>query len=656
MDLIKSYSLVDNQEGCHLILYFEAGDMEVEFASEFGGLEKDSNLKDNVLQQIAEKFPNIKINSVKIMVGAVLLSSFAMASTPSVKASAASEQLTQTQSAYNYNVNVSVNGNSQSFQNKAMIYNDITYVPISEFAQAIGANVWSNSTSNTVGITKNNTNIAFVRGSSLARINGLQTPMPISVVIGDTTYAPLKFLAENLGYSVTYNSSTKTVDISNNNSQYTVLAGDSLWSISVKFGITTASLKSANNLTSDTLQIGQTLTIPKSTTGTAPSPTVTPNTYTVVAGDTLWNISQKFGISVSTLKSTNNLTSDTLQIGQTLTIPKSTTGTAPSPTVTPNTYTVVAGDTLWNISQKFGISVSTLKSTNNLTSDTLQIGQTLTIPKSSVSTTPTPAVTSDTYKVVAGDTLWSISQKFGISVSTLKSTNNLSSDTLQIGQTLAIPKNTVAPTPSTSNNTTWPAITYIVQSGDTATSISKKFGISTQDLLKYNYMDAEDWFDAGDKIAISGYAPRVYTVTRGQYTSPAQRGSLVDWVLEGQYLVKRNDILTIVDVDTGKQFKAKMIGGYNHIDIEPLTSSDTAVMKSIFGTWQWSPKAVVIFIDGMNIAASLSGMPHDVDTVNNNGVTGHFDLYMKNSKSHSSTTSTAYMQQHANMVLKAAGQ
>ncbi len=597
MDLIKSYSLVDSQEGCHLILYFEAGDMEVEFASEFGGLEKGDNLKENVMQQIAEKFPNIKINSVKIMVGAVLLSSFAMASIPSVKASVASEQLTQTQSAYNYNVNVSVNGNSQYFQNKAMIYNDITYVPISEFAQAIGANVWSNSTSNTVGITKNNTNIAFVRGTSLARVNGIQTPMPISVVIGDTTYAPLKFLAENLGYSVTYNSSTKTVDISNSNSQYTVLAGDSLWTISQKFGITTASLKSANNLTSDILQIGQTLTIPNSTTDTAPTPTVTSNTYTVVAGDTLWSISQKFGITTAILKSTNNLTSDTLQIGQTLTIPKSTTGTAPTPTVTPNTYTVVAGDTLWSISQKFGITTASLKSANILTSDTLQIGQ-----------------------------------------------------------TLIIPKNSVAPAPSTSNNTTWPAITYIVQSGDTATSISKKFGISIQDLLKYNYMDAEDWFDAGDKIAISGYAPRVYTVTRGQATSPEQRGALVDWVLEGQYLVKRNDIFTIVDVVSGKQFKAKMIGGYNHIDIEPITSSDTAVMKSMFGTWQWSPRAVVIFIDGMNIAASLSGMPHDVDTINNNGVTGHFDLYMKNSKSHSSTTSTAYMQQHANMVLKAAGQ
>ncbi len=594
MDLIKSYSLVKSQDGYDLVLYFDAGDMNVEFASEFDSTDndKDNRLNQNIVQQIAQKFPNIKINSVKVMAGAVLISSFMIASTPNVKATGTtSENITQAQSAYNYNVNISINGKVQAFQNKAMIYNDITYVSIYEFGHAIGANVWSNSTSNTVGIVKNNTNIAFVRGSSAARVNGIQTSMPPSVTIGDTTYAPLKFLAENLGYSVTYNSSTKAVDIASNNTQYTVLAGDTLWTISQKYGITVDNLKSANNLTSDVLQIGQTLTIPKAMT----------------------------------------------------------------PTVSQDKYTVVSGDTLWKISQKYGISVDSLKSANNLTSDILQIGQTITIPKTTVNTTPTPSTSLDKYTVVAGDTLWSISQKFGITVASLKSANNLTSDILKIGQTLNIPKPTGSSTLTPSNNTTWPAVTYIVQAGDTVTSISKKFGVSADNILKYNYMDYDDWFDAGDKIAISGYAPRVYTVTRGQSSAPAQRGALVDWVLEGQYLVKRNDTFTIVDVDTGKQFKAKMLGGYNHIDIEPLTYSDTAVMKSLFGTWQWSPRAVVIYIDGMNIAASLSGMPHDVDTIDN-GVTGHFDLYMKNSTSHSSTASTAYMQQHANMVLKAAWQ
>ncbi|NLB78490.1 MAG: hypothetical protein GX796_06510 [Clostridiaceae bacterium] len=129
----------------------------------------------------------------------------------------------------------------------------------------------------------------------------------------------------------------------------------------------------------------------------------------------------------------------------------------------------------------------------------------------------------------------------------------------------------------------------------------------------------------------------------------------MDWNLEGQYLVERGDTFTVVDVDTGKQFKARMIGGYNHVDIEPMTTTDTNIMKSLFGTWKWSPRAVVINHNGMNIAASVSGMPHGVDTIEN-GVNGHFDLYMKNSTSHSSSTSKVYIQEHQNMVMKAAGQ
>jgi len=64
-------------------------------------------------------------------------------------------------------------------------------------------------------------------------------------------------------------------------------------------------------------------------------------TYIVKAGDTLWGISNQFGVSVSDLANANNIkTSDTLQIGQTLKIP-TTSGTNPSTTFT---YTVKRGD------------------------------------------------------------------------------------------------------------------------------------------------------------------------------------------------------------------------------------------------------------------------------------------------------------------------
>lgn len=486
MDLFRSYKLIEADDGYDLILYIDTNMNDVEFAEEFSKIDEDNQkrLSNNILDYIKEKFPNIKINAVKVMAGTVLLSSFMMAAPVTAQAAEApASGITHTQSAYNYNIKVSVNGSLQSFSNRPFIYDNTTYVPLYDLGKAIGGSVWWNNTSNTVGINKNDTMIAFVRGSSLARVNGVQMNMPGSMVIEGVTYAPLRFIAENLGYKVELNSATQTVNI-------------------------TSQAKKSNS-------------------------------YTVAAGDTLWKISNKFGVSIDNLKKANNLTGDLIYPGQTLII-SGTTTTAPAPEQAP------------------------------------------------------------------------------------------------------------------ANSTKWPDVTYIVQPGDTATSISKKFGVSVQQVLKYNYMDADEWFNAGDKIAISGYAPRVTTVNPGEDKAPQRRGTAVDWNLEGQYLVERGDTFTIVDVDTGKQFKARMIGGYNHADIEPVSTTDTNIMKSLFGTWKWSPRAVVIYHDGMNIAASLSGMPHGVDTIEN-GVNGHFDLYMKNSTSHSTTTSKVYIQEHQNMVMKAAG-
>jgi len=88
MDFIKSYNLVETQDSCDLIIYFDKGTMDVEFADDFGILDNnDNSFNQNIIQQISEKFPNKKIDSVKIMVGTLLLSSFMMASPTSEQAS-----------------------------------------------------------------------------------------------------------------------------------------------------------------------------------------------------------------------------------------------------------------------------------------------------------------------------------------------------------------------------------------------------------------------------------------------------------------------------------------------------------------------------------------------------------------------------------------
>ncbi len=305
-------------------------------------------------------------------------------------------------------------------------------------------------------------------------------------------------------------------------------------------------------------------------------------------------------------------------------------------------YTVKAGDTLWKIATANGLTVSQLKEYSGQAADLIYIGQRLSLA---------PAAK---HVVKSGDTLWLIAQRYQSTVAQIKSYNYLSSDVIYPSQLLYIPK---APSKAQApkGSTTWPSVTYTVKAGDTVSGVAVKFGVTQADILKYNYMTADQWLNEGQKIAINGYAPRSYAVQPGESAAPARVGKLVDWFLDGQYLIKRNAVFTVTDVQTGLAFKAKMMGGVNHADIEPMTAADTAVMKKLFPTWVWAPRPVVVFHQGINFAASLSGMPHSFDSVPGNNVTGHFDLYLYNSKPHDTAASTAYVQQHAAAVRKAAG-
>jgi LysM repeat protein len=333
---------------------------------------------------------------------------------------------------------------------------------------------------------------------------------------------------------------------------------------------------------------------------------------------------------------------------------------------TTTTYTVKNGDSLWKIATASKVTVDYLKLLNNLNSTNINVGQVIKLLPDTI-----------TYNIKQGDTLYLLAKKFGITIDAIKSLNHLKGTNLLVKQQLLIPCNVEQLKNASSVLTTsppvlvqkpvvisttpkpvkdFPSITYNVQSGNTATSIGKVFNVSAADIMKYNYMGVNDWFSEGQKIAINGYAPRDYAVTPGMNKSPTQYGSSIDWFRDGQYLLKRNDIFTIVDFATRKQFTVKVMGGYNHCDIETLTSSDTAVMKSIFSTWNWAPRPVVIFKDGMNIAASLSGMPHSFDTTPNNGISGHFDLYLKNSLPHGGSVSKSYVKQHYNNIPISSGQ
>lgn len=201
---------------------------------------------------------------------------------------------------------------------------------------------------------------------------------------------------------------------------YIVKKGDSLWKIANKYNTTVEKLKSANNLKTNTLSVGQKLVIPSISV----SPEVS-DTYIVQKGDSLWSIANKFNMTVSELKNLNNLTNNLLSIGQVLKIKDSSNNGK-------TTYTVQKGDSLWVIANKYGITTEELKSYNNLTSNLLSIGQVLKIPQGKTST-------ENIYTVKKGDSLWTIANRYNTTVEKIKVLNNLTSNLLSIGQQLKIP-------------------------------------------------------------------------------------------------------------------------------------------------------------------------------------------------------------------------
>ena len=244
---------------------------------------------------------------------------------------------------------------------------------------------------------------------------------------------------------------------------YTVKSGDTLSQIAVNYNTTVAEIKALNNLNNNTLTIGQSLKIPSSVT--------TPNTYTVKKGDSLYSISNKFGITVDQLKNYNNLTSNTLSIGQILNIPTIEEDTETETTIT--TYAVKSGDSLYKIANNYNTTVDAIKSLNNLTSNTLQVGQILNIPTSQeVEQVPTSDYFN--YNVISGDSLYSIAQKYNTTIDEIKNLNKLTSDLLTVGQTLKIP--------AVDTSTT----TYVVKSGDSLYSIAKKFNTTIDKLKQLN--------------------------------------------------------------------------------------------------------------------------------------------------------------------------
>lgn len=241
---------------------------------------------------------------------------------------------------------------------------------------------------------------------------------------------------------------------------YVVQKGDTLYSIANKLGTTVSELKKENNLTSNTLQIGEVLRIPTKEIYEGEE-----NVYIVKKGDTLYSIAMANNTTVDELKKANNLTSNILSTGQLLKIP--------SALLPESTYIVKKGDSLYSIANKYNTTIDELKRINNLTSNTLSIGQVLKLPSDKASNVEKEENTIS-YTVQKGDSLYSIARKYSTTIDKIKDLNNLTTNLLSIGQVLLIPTDTNLET------------TYTVQKGDSLYSIAKKYDTTVDRLKQLN--------------------------------------------------------------------------------------------------------------------------------------------------------------------------
>ena len=255
--------------------------------------------------------------------------------------------------------------------------------------------------------------------------------------------------------------------------------------------------------------------------------------HVVVEGDTLWKLSQTYGVSVQKIIDANpGVNAYNLQIGSNLCIPAGSGSPTSFHTCPDGTflYTVHSGDSFWKLSQTYGMSVQDIVDANpGINPQNLQIGSTLCIPTAKTVPTPSakgappmktapmapkmPPVTCPNgtfrYTIQSGDTVWKLSQTYGISTQDILDVNlGIDPQNLQIGSTLCIPTAKAMPTPPAKGAPPaktvpmvetapmapeMPPVTcpngtfrYTIHSGDSFWKLSQIYGVSVQDIVDAN--------------------------------------------------------------------------------------------------------------------------------------------------------------------------
>lgn len=263
-------------------------------------------------------------------------------------------------------------------------------------------------------------------------------------------------------------------------------------------------------------------------------------TYRVKAGETLFGIAEKHGVTVQQLKQWNNLTGSQLSVGQELQIrqPRNTAGDAgPESGQNGLTHTVQPKETLYSISRKYGVTIADIRSWNNVQGQNLAVGTQLRLypdrAAADAGNTAPDTQGASYYRVKSGDSLFRIADAHNMTVARLKELNNLRSNTIQVGQRLAVQPTDQPPSlamEGVQSSAQGNFMRYTVKEQQSRSELLQTFQMDESEFRALNPGRTATTFRRGDEVIILAPPTRrfrnPYEVSRSMSslgTAPARR-------------------------------------------------------------------------------------------------------------------------------------
>ncbi|MGX7173273.1 LysM peptidoglycan-binding domain-containing protein [Enterococcus ratti] len=358
---------------------------------------------------------------------------------------------------------ISNSGNTGVTGNTASSTNSVQATTSTLYTVKSGDSVWG--ISHAFGITMTQ----LIEWNNIKN-NFIYPGQKLTIKSGKTTGTSTNHIESNTS-SVKNDNTVNTLQPSG--AKYTVKAGESVWSVATKHGISMNQLIEWNHIKNNFIYPGQQLIVKGGTSSSASTNNVTVNqgnvthvsdkkTYTVKAGESVWSVATKHGISMNQLMEWNHIKNNFIYPGQQLIVKGGTSSSTSTNNVTVNqgnvthvsdkkTYTVKAGESVWSVATKHGISMNQLIEWNHIKNNFIYPGQQLIVKGGTSSSTSTNNVTvsqgnvthvSDkkTYTVKAGESVWSVADSHRITMKQLIEWNHIKNNFIYPGQTLIVAK------------------------------------------------------------------------------------------------------------------------------------------------------------------------------------------------------------------------